>query len=266
MAVSYLRRARLEVGAGGSILTINGLRMSFEVNAGVSDPKPTRVQVYNLGARTVDRVTEHAPMRLFAGYVEPPRLIYAGEITRIKHAREGLERVSTFEGAGSQSKRASTMFVVGQKGLVSLRAVVTDAVEAMGLEVGPLDAVPDEQLDGFTWELSAAAALDALLVQSRGITWTEVDGEIRFTRSQDPVTLPGVVVINQHTGMIGSPSLTDDGAKVRVLLNPAIEVGRQVRLESEAVKGAFRVVAVLHRGDTWSGEFSTDLDLRSLAA
>ena len=70
--------------------------------------------------------------------------------------------------------------------------------------------------------------------------------------------------ITPAAGLIGSPTVLDDGVRVRSLLRPEIKVDSQVRITAEFVERTMKVVAVNHKGDNRLGEFFTDLDLREV--
>lgn len=65
-------------------------------------------------------------------------------------------------------------------------------------------------------------------------SWSIQNGKLTML----PLTgyLPGeAVVLDSHTGMIGTPEATDNGVFVRCLLNPAIEIGGLIRIDNASI-------------------------------
>ena len=65
-------------------------------------------------------------------------------------------------------------------------------------------------------------------------------------------------------GLIGAPLPTDEGAELKMFLNPQAKIGGRLNLTSETLSGSFRIVGLRHDGDSWQGPFSTWTDLRNL--
>ena len=71
----------------------------------------------------------------------------------------------------------------------------------------------------------------------------------------------GTFWLSHATGLIGTPSLTEDeGLRAKMALNRSIELSQLVEVSSEAVDGWFRVKTLVHRGDNWDGEFVTEIE------
>jgi hypothetical protein len=76
--------------------------------------------------------------------------------------------------------------------------------------------------------------------------------------------LPGVVLLNSSTGLIGVPTITDNGVKVSALLNPEIRPNRTVKIESEVLEmngenGLYRVSQIEYTGDNRDGNFEVQI-------
>ena len=132
----------------------------------------------------------------------------------------------------------------------------------MGLTVRDLSAIPDDPTPHYTSTAPIADELTALL-RTADATWARVDGTLIVHPKDAPPghSGTGTIVVSPSTGLVGRATVTDTGAQCAVLLEPRAFVGTGVTLESDAVNGTFRVAELIHRGDTWGGEFQTTLTL-----
>ena len=79
------------------------------------------------------------------------------------------------------------------------------------------------------------------------------------------------MLLSPATGLIGAPTVTHDGqgkrssARARSLLNPVFALGGKVNLESETLKGLWKISALRHHGDNWTAsDFYTEMELKKL--
>ena len=69
-----------------------------------------------------------------------------------------------------------------------------------------------------------------------------------------------LAVLDEPGGLIGSPSVTETGARAKMLLNTDLHLKQLVEIKSELLSGRYTISSITHRGDTWSGEFVTDIE------
>ena len=216
-----------------------------------------------------DRIIERGgPVQLEAGYPETIASIYEGTVEQVHRGREGLSRVMRLDLTSQvhSIQRLGGLTARSYPGQVSVRQILADIVVAdLGLTLGGLGAIPaDAVVLDWAWSLDSAGALTALCKRVE-CTWYEDDGTIRFNRAGRVDAAAGQLVLNQHTGLVGVPSLTEDGAEAVSLLNPMFRIGTAVTVESGTVNGVWKVGSLRHSGDNWRGPFATHLDLRPLA-
>jgi hypothetical protein len=95
-----------------------------------------------------------------------------------------------------------------------------------------------------------------------GADWMIQNGELHILHPD--YCLPGEgALLNEGSGMLGSPKPTDRGLEVSCLLRPEIVVGSLVRIESIVTdyNGDYKVVAVKSEGDTHSSRWESRLTL-----
>ena len=141
--------------------------------------------------------------------------------------------------------------------------IAEDIADGEGLDLDLGDSIPPGlTISDFAFSGSAADALTAALAPANA-TWFMEDGVLRvrpFGATADPRR--SRLYLTPRTGLVGSPSETDTGVEVTMLLNPAIRRGSFVTVESESVRGTWAVVGLKHELDNREGKFETWADLR----
>ena len=261
----YLRQISVEIeGADRSVLIIEELRITFDLRIDdQSSSSPSTVKIWNLAKASASHIAEPEQIvRVKAGYgdISNAEPIFDGEIRRILHERIGVDRVTTIVLGRSDSATSGTLVSISLAGPARLRDLVRRVVDAMGLRIESVQVVPDEELEeGFFYNGSAKSALKNLL-EPHKVTAYAVGGVMHFThRDNEPER--GTFFLSHATGLIGTPSLTEDeGLRAKMALNRSIELSQLVEVSSEAVDGWFTVKTLVHRGDNWGGEFVTEIE------
>ncbi len=261
----YLRQISVEIeGADRSVLIIEELRITFDLHIDdQSSSSPSTVKIWNLAKASASHIAEPEQIvRVKAGYgdIRNAEPIFDGKIRRVLHERTGVDRVTTIVLGRSDSATTGALVSISLVGPVRLRALVRRIVDAMGLRIESDHAVPDEEIeDGFFYNGSAKSALKDLL-EPHKVTAYEVGDVMHFTHRDDEPER-GTFFLSHATGLIGTPSLTEDeGLRAKMALNGSIELGQLVEVRSEAVDGWFGVKTIVHRGDNWDGEFVTEIE------
>ena len=261
----YLRQISVEIeNENRSVLIVEELRITFDLHIDdQSSSSPSTVKIWNLGKRSASHIAEPRQIvRVRAGYgdIANSEPLFEGETRRVLHERTGVDRVTTIVLGRSDSATTGALVSISLVGPVRLRDLVRRIVDAMGLRIESDHAVPDEELEeGFVYNGSAKSALKELL-EPHKVTAYAVGGVMHFThRDNEPER--GTFFLSHATGLIGTPSLTDDeGLGAKMALNRSIELGQLVEVSSEAVDGWFSVKTIVHRGDNWGGDFVTEIE------
>ena len=263
----YPRRVRVEIeDSDRAALIVEEMRVVFDLRSeNQSSPTPSTIKIYNLGKASASHIAEPGQVvRLYAGYgdISDSDALAVSKILRVLHERSGLDRITTIVLDGSDSATRGAVISLEIPGTVGLREVVESVVEEMGLGVDQeaLNAVPDEELEeGYSFNGAAKTALTKLL-EPRGLTSYVVDGVVYFARPGQSFVRADFL-LTERTGMIGSPSATEnEGARAKMALNGSIVLDQLVEIRSEALDGLFKVTSVAHLGDTWGGEFVTEFE------
>ena len=264
MPLLYQRKIVVHVAG----LEISEPRISFEMEREPDEVVPNgEVTIYNLSRDHENQIHDRGTdVRLDAGYPETIATLYDGQVDRITRERTQLKRITRIE-LGSFTTWVNRLGGVSSRsynGAETVRNIARDLVGDMnGLGLGPLDLIPNEIVENFAWAGSAAVGLRSLCKRV-GVTWYEDDGVIRFNR-------PGIaqpdairIKLSPDLGLIGAPSITDQGAEAVSALQPLARVGNVVELESQSLQGDWKIVGIRHKGDNWEGVFRTFYRLRPL--
>ena len=248
------------------------LRITVELDRHIDRTQDRgRVSIYNLSREHEKRIYERGgPITVSAGYPQTLAIIFDGEVQRVIRAREQLAKITHIK-IGDQVRHKSRLGGVYNgsfAGPEPTRRIATDIIESLGLIVGPLDNIPEgATFDNFYWTGPADSALDALLRPVK-CTWFEADGVIRINRVGMVQPDAPMIMLSPENGLIDSPIPTDEGAEVRMFLNPAVVMGAVIDLTSSDLSGRWKVVRGTRiTADNWSsGRFETFCDLREISS
>jgi hypothetical protein len=161
---------------------------------------------------------------------------------------------------------------------------VVDRLAPLGIALGQVPASIQLALQGTEYkrpqtDSSGIAKVLNLVCFKHGFRWSMDNGALHlysataYTDDQD-------ILLNTETGLIGSPSKAQAGGKTvgqpaptpswkaTSLLNPLLTPGRKVVLQSTMIKlpAELAVWKVTHRGDTLSGDWTSDLEMGKLGS
>ena len=275
MTLLYDRRISVSVAG----LTLQDLRIQATIERSIDNTQQAgETVIWNLSPDHEEQIYKKAEkIEITAGYPETEAQIFSGFVKRVRRVRKNLSRQTIAEFGDSVRKGGSGDPRLGGitrqtlRDVTPLRQIFILIVTDVGLTPGPVDLIPpEESWRNWSYHSRADVALNALL-RRVGLTWFEDDGVIRVNKSS---TSEGgglqsdapTITVNPDNGLIGRPTDTDEGAEATMLLNPAVALGGRLELESETLKGSFKIVGLKHEADNWaSGKFQTWTDLRPLA-
>lgn len=274
----YLRKVRLTAkGKGGGIIinpggiSLHELKIAFTVTKGISSTQNSAsIRIWNLSEQTRYALgKELDDITLEAGYYPPTGgnnvgIIFSGQIRDPVHTREGNDIVSELScGDGDRAFRNSTIGKTYPKGS-SAKDVVEDIykeLEKEGVRRGewkfPEDMPPFKR--PYTVCGTCKRELDTL-GRGKDFYWSVQNGVMEVIPGNGFVG--GVVTLSPESGLIDTPSITDNGVKAKALLNPEIRPNRRVQiisqtLEMNAQDSMYRVGECTYSGDNRDGnEFS----------
>lgn len=257
------RQWKLDISNDSETVSIEQLRVAFEINKTINEkPNPAKIQVWNLNRNHINKLLsqEYKKAALFVGYNEL-RQIYSGDITKVRIQREGLDFILTLECSDGHvaytQSRAKTTLKAGatDKQIVEEIQKTMPKVQAGAIDIPNKRQLPRGRvLNGDSREVLNRVA------RNNNADWSIQDGSLVFLPN-DKVLSDDAVLISQETGMINAPEQTDDGLEITCLLNPALQIGGLIKLESiiEYFNGEYKVVKLAHSGDGIGGDWHSKM-------
>lgn len=279
------RRYELIIGnykTGDGIL-IENLQVSFDVQLGADNKKSSNsaiVEVYNLSPASLARLeTEFLECTLAVGYRDTGvQTILTGNVTRTSTQRRGTDTITKlFLGESYASlfhKRVKSLVAPGK----SYEDVIEEIRSQMpGVARGAYapSGLSQQLPYGYPLNGSPKAMLDRLCSELAW-EWRIVQGTLYISdengltsRSTDEA-----VLISSETGLVDIPfyssgeieKLDTDpkrrtGVQFKALINPNVQVGKLIRLESTVMpvlNGFYRVAAIRYYGDYRGNDWYMD--------
>lgn len=280
----YLRKCSLIVGSGGQGLELAELRVVFKTHhADFETPNHADIRIYNLADDTARRIDkEFTKLVLQGGYEGNFGLLFGGNIRQVRRGREnGTDTYVDI--LASDGDRAYNYAVVNQTLAAGSTAedqarAAQAALAGEGVEPGyvPELNAPALPRGRVMYGMARKAMRDA--AEATDTTWSIQNGRAQMVPRQG--YLPGeAVLLTSASGLIGQPEQTNEGIRVRALINPRFRVGGRIKLDNASIveyrteikasafnkaprldeDGLYRILAVDFSGDTRGNDWYADL-------
>jgi hypothetical protein len=240
------------------------------------------VQIYNFNRATEKLALKGYRLIIMAGYREGGSFgqIFDGSILQSFTNRQGQDWV--WEAVAVSGGYVSDM-VIGSLGAGGSQR------EELGFIADQIGAGTGETTErlGSSGRLargkvlfgSACDYLQGLASESDSFFKIDEKGDLCVINLADEVPPGQAVSINQSNGLIGSPTYSDEGMQISMLLNPRVRLGGLVKINNADVKrnalepgslgssqrfsfdvdGEYRAASVLHEGDTHGDAWRTTI-------
>lgn len=230
------------------------------------EPNTAAIRIWNLAESNRRQVSEahRKVVRLEAGYVGARHVVFQGEVRRAWTERDGADLVTVIEAAEGGRSYAAARINRSYPPGTSKATVVRDLVTALGLGLGnSAEAATGTYSAGTVVSGLASAELTGVLA-SLGYGWSVQAGAIQVLRNGQ--ALQGTsVFLSPDTGLVGSPVVDADGTLTcKMLIMPDVYPGRQLRIESEAIRGPWRAVKCTYEGDSFTEAWYIEAECKEL--
>lgn len=243
----YIRKASLIVGGDdGNAIDLSALRFAFSIRRGdIQTPNSADIRVYNVAPQTAERIRQILPTPEFtrvviqAGYEGNYGVIFDGQIKQVRRGRES--QLDTYLDITAADGDSAYNFAVSAVSLAAGStpndhvAAVLEGMAKFGVSQGYMPQLEGNPLP--RGKVIFGMSRDELrkVAKTTSTSWSIQDGKVNFI----PLTayMPGdVPVITAATGMVGLPEQTQDGIKIKCLLNPNLKIGTQVKLDNASIQ------------------------------
>lgn len=278
---------------GGEGLDLSALHFTFStVQQDLESPNNCSIRIFNLAPATVKKILgEYSRVTLQAGYEGGEGVIFSGIVKQFRIGRES--GTTTYLDILAADGDLAYNFAVVNKTLAAGSTpqqrlqVPLEAMEPYGVTAGNLMPFTGGILPRGKVFFGMARAAARSITQNNGATWQINNGQVNVTPLDG--YLPGEAVeLTAQTGLIGLPEQTNEGIRVKCLLNPRIVVGGTVKIANHTINqlvqsdpkaapvpynqrvgiqllasvtsdGLYRVYVAEHAGDTRGNAWYTSL-------
>lgn len=257
------RRWKLDISNDQETLSIEQLRVAFEIDKTINEkPNPAKIQVWNLNRDHINQLLsqDYKKVALSVGYGEL-RQIYAGDITKTRIQREGLDFVLTLECSDGHQAYTQSRAKTTLKAGATDKQIVEELQKTMPkVQTGAIDIPNQRKLPRGRVLNGNSRDILTKIARNNKADWSIQDGSLIFL-PKDKVLSDDAVLISQDTGMINAPEQTDEGLELTCLLNPALQIGGLVKVESiiEYFNGEYKIVKLAHSGDGIGGDWRSKM-------
>lgn len=278
---NFIRRYLMKAGKMGhngfqigqtSTENPHALHISFSIEKSTSETANTaKVQIWNLSPANLSILdTKDCVIELQAGYANHIALILAGNVVTSSTEMDGADRMTELEVVDGRVALRDTYVEISRSGRVDSKEVFDEIAGAMGVSVIYSKGCKFKVLPhGFSFVGPAKTALKKLC-KTCGLSWSIQNSVLQIRKPNEPITTRAYL-LSSDTGLLEVPKRitisaeSDDsssgksnsqiGYEVKYFLNGAIGVNDYVRLESDKVRGYFRVYKLTIDGDNLEGDW-----------
>lgn len=249
MSAQFLRECTVVIGAAGRGISVKDLRITFDITkTSGRSPNPAVIKIFNLSPDNERKIKgEFDDVIVNAGYRGATRVIFRGNIKHLSLYPESNDRITDMEcGDGDKDLRESIVNVTLAAG-TSTAQLLDHVVGTFGTTKKGYTVIKDrKRVRGRVVSAMGRDVLDGIAADADA-NWSIQDGNLVMVPVNS--TLPTeAILINNDTGMLGSPVIDDKGISLECLLNPQIQVHGKVKLDNNAVRIKARKTAVAKPG------------------
>ncbi len=274
----YKRTAAVDIELkSGEILRIRELRIEFQIEkTRNSTPNKANIKITNLSETTRNKMREKdALVRLFAGYEGDlgAALLFVGNSERIIHSWDTPDIVTEIEAKDGQRALRETRSSFSFGNNTPANAIVSRLAKDIGFPLRQ-DFDIKGTYNGFSFNGLAKDGLDQI-TRRFGYDWSIINNEILIIPKNGASTRTAVL-LSPQTGLVNTPErmIDQEGEfdqalqkplewKINSLLNPRLDPGTLVELDSKQAKGLFQIQKVRHYGDTRGADWYSEIEVKA---
>lgn len=261
----------------GNATEITDFRVQFSIEKNLAkEPNKSTVTITNLAESSrIALCKKPLHIRIDAGYSDTgARSLFFGDLTfgaSTFKVPDWETKIQVGDGARAYGFAHSSKSF---KGGVQVLEVIRYAAGTMSLQLPP----DVEQSTDLKSALATGISLhgptrDVLtrLLAPYGLHWSVQNGKLQIISDGALASNQAILIDAATAGLIGSPERSaPDKATGRsevtceTLLYPELTPGNQIKLESKSINGTFKLIQVVHEGDTRGANWTSKLKLTPL--
>lgn len=253
-------------------LLIENLKIKFEIKKSLQlKSNFSRVDIYNLSEKERNAISseQYAFFEMQCGYSEDVGLIKIaqGNVSDVTHYVSAPDIVTTIYSKDGFKAIKNNYIQLSFAENTSTKTIIDTIIQKINLPLRFSNLKPQNIKNGYSFVGTVSDALQDLAVQY-DFEWSIQNGEIQILTKNSSTTLKAFL-LSAETGLIESPNRTiknKDFEKkekgeysVVCLLNPQLEVGDLISIDSNSLKGTFLIKELTHIGDNMGNEWYTKL-------
>lgn len=252
-------------------IRVDNHKIRFEIKKSIAaDKNYCRVDIYNLGENTRNKITNdiNSLVKVQAGYSYNTNLVEIGQgnISNVFHRFSRPDIITTIYSKDGFNATRDTIVSLSFGENTPLRAIINAIIEKLGLPVKFTDYDKSAVLqNGYSFIGTIPNALNEL-AQKFNFRWSIQNGQIQIL-SNDKGTNRQTVFLSANTGLIDNPEkvietklvgkMQGNEYRVTALMQPQVEVGDLIKVESRIIEGNYIINELEHIGDTRGNEWFT---------
>jgi hypothetical protein len=216
------------------------------------------------------KATGGIPCKIVAGYKDHTSLIWLGDLRSINSERDGPDWVTKLESGDGEKAHKNARINVSYGAKTPIDTALRAMVRALGVGEGNLAKVAAQLKLGGAGKLFShgvvvsgnVAVKITDFARSADLEWSIQDGTIQFLNRGKALSTKAIVV-SADTGMIGSPTVDNDGVlSVKLLMIPDIRPGTLLVVKAERIKGNYRIEKATWSGDTFGSDWYVECEAK----
>lgn len=247
------------------------LDMSFNVFATKeSEPNDGECTIYNLSKSSREKISEGGNIKVFAGYDGLYKLVSVGTIEIVNSRKPSTDWATSIQWGDGSKQYLEANFSKSYREGVNVKDILADLTSSLGLAVNSVaDQLPEKLNGGLSITGKTKDNLNKL-TKDYGLEWSIQDEEVTVVSKGKPVD-DSIVEVNQQTGLLEFPQVTQKGIDFITQLNTELRPNKLVNIQSSdfvtiktkpddkvasSVNGINIVETVRFSGDNFGGAFS----------
>lgn len=264
------RAIQLIIGSSTESIVIDGgLTIGFDLTKTItSEPNEATISIVNLNQSTRNLITDKKYNRILlnAGYGDDMRTLFVGYIDEVENKKESTDITTTMTCSdGSKDYREARTAVTVTKGQSDKEIVKQVLKDMPSTGEGIQEYKKNQKLPRGKTMVGNSRDILKTVARNQDANWSIQDGKLLMLPKTSALANNEGFLIEEGTGMIGSPQKTSDGLEVRCLLNNIMRVGQLCRVVSKIKEysGDFKITKIQMKGSNKGSDFTDVLTLQN---